>query len=204
MARFWLIRHAVVEENARSVLYGTMDVALCPDGLVSQAEVFRALATRLPKPAIWLVTPLSRTRRTAEQIALAGYPQPDLQIEPAFLEQALGDWQGLPHAQVAGLLKRPAHAFWPMAGAERPPGGESMGDVIARVGPAMESLACAHAGADVIVVSHGGAIRAAVAHALRIGAEQALHFSIANLSLTRLDREPEGWRVVCVNEAAGL
>ena len=26
---FWLIRHAVVDENARAMLYGVMDVPLC-------------------------------------------------------------------------------------------------------------------------------------------------------------------------------
>ncbi len=49
------------------------------------------------------------------------------------------------------------------------------------------------------MVSHGGAIRAALAHALRLDADQALHFSVHNLSLTRLDRLPEGWGVNCVN-----
>ena len=29
--RFWMIRHAIVEENARAMLYGAMDVALCPE-----------------------------------------------------------------------------------------------------------------------------------------------------------------------------
>jgi alpha-ribazole phosphatase len=202
--RFWLIRHAIVEENARAVLYGTMDVALCPEGLAAHAEVYRALAEKLPRPARWLVTPLSRTRRTAEQIFAAGYPETTLHVEHALLEQALGEWQGLPHAELPPLLTQPAHAFWPLAGEERPPGGESMADVIARVGPAMERLARAHVGEDVVIVSHGGAIRAAVAHALRIGADHALHLSVANLSLTRLDRELEGWRVMCVNEAAGM
>ena len=28
---FWLIRHAIVAENARAMLYGTMDVPLCPE-----------------------------------------------------------------------------------------------------------------------------------------------------------------------------
>ena len=27
--RFWLIRHAIVDENARAMLYGIMDVPLC-------------------------------------------------------------------------------------------------------------------------------------------------------------------------------
>ena len=55
-----------------------------------------------------------------------------------------------------------------------------------------------------MIVSHGGAIRAAVAHALRIGADNALHLSVQNLSLTRLERHAEGWRVVCVNELGAL
>ena len=57
--------------------------------------------------------------------------------------------------------------------------------------------------ADVVIVSHGGAIRAAVAHCLRIGPDNALHLSVQNLSLTRLERSLEGWRVVCVNELPG-
>ena len=96
------------------------------------------------------------------------------------------------------------HAFWPLAGAERPPGGESMEDGIARMGPLMEQLAETHEGQDVVAVCHGGVIRAAVAHALRIGADSALHLSIENLSLTRLDRLPGGWRVAYVNELPGV
>ena len=51
-----------------------------------------------------------------------------------------------------------------------------------------------------VVVSHGGVIRAALAHALRIHAETALHFSIQNLALSVIERLPEGWRIVTVNE----
>lgn len=202
--RFWLIRHAIVEENARAILYGDMDVALCPEGLVAHREVYETLATRLPRPARWLITPLSRTRRTAEAIFAAGYPVQPFTVEPALIEQSLGDWQGLAHAALPPKLAQPAHAFWPLAGTERPPGGESVADVIGRVGPAMDRLAAAHPGEDLVIVSHGGAIRAAIAHALRIDADNALHLSIANLSLSRLDREAAGWRVVCVNEAPGL
>jgi alpha-ribazole phosphatase len=54
------------------------------------------------------------------------------------------------------------------------------------------------------VVSHGGAIRAAVAHAIGIAADNALHLSVQNISLTRLERHPNGWRVVSVNEVPGV
>jgi alpha-ribazole phosphatase len=200
---FWLIRHALVEENARAMLYGVMDVALCETTLLEQAPMYRSLAERLPRPAEWLVTPLSRTRRTAETIFAHGYPRAALGVEPDLIEQSLGEWQGLPHHELPPKLLHPAHAFWPLAGREKPPGGESMAEVITRVGAAMERLSDVHAGSEVVIVSHGGAIRGAIAHALRIEPDSALHLSIQNLSLTRLQRTSDGWRVQCVNELPG-
>jgi alpha-ribazole phosphatase len=201
--RFWLIRHAIVDENARAMLYGIMDVPLCETSLLEQAPMYQALAARLPRPAALNVTPLSRTRRTAEAIFAAGYPRIEPEVEPDLIEQSLGEWQGLPHAELPARLTLPQHAFWPLGGHERPPGGETLVEVIERVGTALERLAAQHQGADVVIVSHGGAIRAAVAHCLRIGPDNALHLSVQNLSLTRLERSPEGWRVVCVNELPG-
>ena len=200
---FWLIRHALVEENARTYHYGAMDVALCEDTLVEQVPMYRALAERLPRTERWFVTPLSRTRRTAEAIFAAGYPAVPLGVEPGLVEQHFGDWQGVPHDELPDRLAHPPHPFWPVAGHERPPGGESMTEVIARVGAALERLARDHAGQDVVIVSHGGAIRAAVGHALGIPADRALHVSIKNLSLTRLERHAIGWQVVCMNELPG-
>lgn len=200
---FWLIRHALVAENARAFLYGVMDVPLCEPTLLEQAPMYRSLAARLPRPADWIVTPLSRTRRTAEIIFRHGYPAQDPTVEPDLTEQSLGEWQGLPHAELPARLAYPRHAFWPLSGREKPPGGESMEEVILRVGAAMKRLARAHEGRDVVIVSHGGAIRGAIAHALRIGADSALHLSIHNLSLSRLEHSDEGWRVICVNEAPG-
>jgi broad specificity phosphatase PhoE len=203
-AIFWLIRHALVEENARALNYGIMDVELCPQALISQGTVYAALARRLPRGADWAVTPLSRTRRTAEAIFAAGYPAAPLEVVPGLIEQDMGAWQGRPHAEIPALLRQPAHAFWPLAGDEAPPAGESMAQVITRVGATLEELAVAHAGRDLVVVSHGGAIRAAVAHALGIGATAALHLSVQNLSLTCIERHARGWKVVCVNEMAGF
>jgi alpha-ribazole phosphatase len=202
MTRFWLLRHAIVEPTARAVLYGRMDVGLCKPSLQEQAPAYRAIARRLPRDAVWVVTPLSRTARTADAIQQAGYPATEAKIEPGLIEQDLGDWQGLPHADLPARLSEPAHAFWPLGATETPPGGESMDHVVARVGVTLENLAVAHAGQDVVAISHGGAIRAALAHATGTDARATLHFAIQNLSLTVIERFPEGWRVVCVNECA--
>lgn len=201
---FWLIRHAIVAENERARLYGVLDVQLCPESLVAQVPQYAALAQRLPRPAAWVCTPLSRTRRTAEAIMSAGYPAQTLRVEPDLIEQDLGTYQGLAHAALPPLLASPAHAFWPLSADERPPEGESMAEVLTRVGGALERLAEAHDGEEVVAVSHGGAIRAAVAHAMGVGATAALHLSVQNLSLTRLVRHPEGWQVGCVNELLGI
>jgi broad specificity phosphatase PhoE len=202
--RFWLLRHALVSAAARSVLYGQMDVELCAESLELQAETYRRLADRLPRPAAWVVTPLSRTRQTAEAIFKAGYPAAELTVEPSLIEQDLGAWQGLAHADLPARLADPAHPFWPLGAEEVPPGGESMVQVVSRVGLAMERLALAHPGRSVVCVSHGGAIRAALAHAMGASADSVLHFSIQNLSLTVLERFSAGWRVVVVNEGADI
>ena len=114
--RFWLIRHAIVEENARTIIYGTMDVELCPHSLAAQAPMYAALARRLPRPATWLASPLSRTQRTAAAIFGAGYPEQPVTIEPGLIELAFGEWQGLVHAALPARLTLPAHAFWPLGG----------------------------------------------------------------------------------------
>ena len=70
--RFFLVRHALVEPSARAVLYGSMDVALCDLALQEEAASYRWLAHRLPQPARWFVTNLSRTRATAAAVFATG------------------------------------------------------------------------------------------------------------------------------------
>ncbi len=197
--RFWLIRHAIVAENERARLYGIKDVPLCPQSLVAQAPLYRTLAAMLPQPAVWGCTPLQRTRKTAEAIFAAGYPAQDLMVVDGLIEQNLGELQGIDRGAVPARLARPAHPFWPLDPDEVPPGGESVADLLARVGPTMDELAAAHEGKDVVIVSHGGAIRGAVGHAMGVDARAILHLAIQNISVTRLDRVREGWRVDCVN-----
>src|SRR3546814_11536434 len=64
MTRWWWIRHApVIGQDGR--LYGPLDV----DCDCTDEALFRALAARLPDAAVWIVTPLRRTRAAAAAIA---------------------------------------------------------------------------------------------------------------------------------------
>jgi alpha-ribazole phosphatase len=195
--RWWWIRHAPVTSHGGRI-YGQNDLpADCAD-----SALFSGLAPSLPADALWLVTPLRRTRQTADALLAAGAPPPaELREEPAFLEQHFGSWQGMTYDELRDLRDGAAHRFWHAPARERPPGGESFAEVIERVGGAIRRIQAAAHGRDIVAVAHGGSIRAALAHALGLEAERALGFSVDNCSLTRLDHfaADDAWRVGAVN-----
>jgi broad specificity phosphatase PhoE len=181
-------------------LYGANDVPICEATMEAHGGRYAALAARLPRPAQVVITPLSRTRLTFEALVRAGYPEQQPRVEKAFIEQDFGHWQGRAIAEFNNRVMADRHPFWPIHAAETPPGGESFQDLIHRVGEGMERLSSVHPDHDVIVISHGGAIRAACAYALGLNPHQALSLSIENISLTRLERQEESWRLISLNE----
>ncbi|HYG86420.1 MAG TPA: histidine phosphatase family protein [Azospirillum sp.] len=209
VTRWWLIRHAPVI-NPEHRIYGQSDV----EADTADTAAFRALAGALPRGAVWVATHLRRTQQTTSAIHAAWENPAESdkplrpQIEPALAEQSFGDWQGLTHDELNATRPQAAHRFWLAPAVERPPGGESFADVVARVSAALERLTDAHAGRDVVAVLHGGPIRAALALALDLDLDAALRFRVDTLSLTRLDHiavpgHPPAWRVAGVNLPPG-
>lgn len=199
--KWWWVRHAPVVDAHLQRLSGQADVAAD----LTDTAACEALAKRLPKDAVWLTTPLSRTAQTAHALGCAVTEQA---AEPAFMEQAFGDWTHCTWDEIGE--KGDASAFWQAPADVAPPGkaSESFADVCARVAPAVEALSEKYAGRDIIVVAHAGSIRAAVAHALGLLPAQALGLAVGNLGLTRLDHmaadakttENGNWRVVGLNQ----
>ncbi len=197
---FWLVRHALVHPDSLTYLYGTDDVPICDATMAADAPRYAALAARLPRPARLICTPLSRTQHTAAALMRAGYPTQTPMIDAAFVEQNFGEFQGMPIAGFDARDRDARHPFWPIHATETPPGGENFDAMIARVGAGLERLVASAEGQHTIIVSHGGAIRAACAHALGLSAHQALCLAVENISLTRLEHNDAGWRVLSVNE----
>jgi alpha-ribazole phosphatase len=135
-------------------------------------------------------SPARRTRETAERLGL------DAVEQAAFREQDFGAWTGRRHNELERELGPAYREFWKSAASNRPPGGESFVDQIAR---ASAGLAALPAGEAILVV-HSGTIRAVLAIALDLAPDNALRFVIDPLSLTRIDRLENGWRVVAVNQ----
>lgn len=208
VTRWWWVRHAPVVDAHLMRLSGQADV----DVDVSDPAPFAALAPRLPVGALWVVTNLKRTVRTAEALWEAGAERTAPLVEPAFAEQAFGDWTGWTWTDLA---ERPeAQPFWADPATIAPPSrvtglkAESFATQCARVAARIESLTAEHPGRDIVAVAHAGTIRAAVALALGLSPAQALGLDVRNVGLTRLDHIPEGlrarrgghWRVVALNQ----
>src|ERR1700743_108392 len=122
--------------------------------------------------------------------------------EKDFAEQHLGEWQGMNRA--AFLASRPAGSNWFAAIDEPAPGGESFMDLYKRVRGAIERIGGEHSGRDIIAVTHGGTIKAAIGLALGGLPDKGLAFDIDNCSVTRLDHDKSEavtvWRLPMVTQ----
>ena len=180
----WLIRHAPVD-GPRGVIHS-------PDAPadVSDAAALAALKARLPAGAPAFCSPARRTRETALALSL------DAAEQGAFREQDFGAWTGRRHDDLVAELGAAYRDFWKSPASNRPPGGESFVDQIARARAGLDCLPAR----DAVLVVHSGTIRAVLAIALDLAPDTALRFVIDPLSLTRIDRLEKGWRVVAVNQ----
>ena len=183
-SNLWLVRHALVD-GPRGVIHGAEAAADTSD-----AAGFAALKARLPSNAFVVCSPARRTWETATALGL------DPIKEVAFGEQDFGAWTGRRHDDLVSEFGEAYQDFWRLPASNRPPGGESFLDQIGRTGAGLASLPAG----DVILVVHSGTIRAALAIALELAPERALRFVIDPLSLTRIDRLANGWRVGAVNQ----
>jgi len=124
--------------------------------------------------------------------------------DSAFAEQHLGQWQGLNRAAFFASRPIAVGTYWFAPIDEPSPGGESFMDLYNRVKGAIARINAAHAGGDVVVVAHGGTIKAALGVALNDQPERGLAFTIDNVSVTRLDHLSSdghsGWRIPMVNQ----
>ena len=196
--RWWWVRHAPVREDG-GCIYGQNDLG-CD---TSDRVVFEAVGKILPRNAVWYASNLKRTHQTAQAIWATGFPKPsDMPHVNAFAEQHLGQLQGMNRAAFYASL--PVGTHW-LTGIDEPaPGGESFMDLYNRVCAAIERINAEQAGRDVIVVAHGGTIRAALGLALGGQPAKGLAFDIDNCSVTRLDHLSSasytGWRLPMVNQ----
>ena len=199
VTRWWWVRHAPVTCHGGRI-YGQDDhPADCSD-----ADLFTALAVRLPPGALWVTSHLQRTHQTAAAIGShGGLAVPEALVEPGIAEQHFGEWQGQNRAKIYAAHGAD-HGMWLAPAEFCPPGGESFAQLAARTERGTARWSGRHRGRDIVAVAHGGTIRAALGHALGLPPARALAFETANCALTRLDYiedagKAPAWRIGMVN-----
>lgn len=150
MKRIILVRHGESEWNSVRRLQGQADIALSARGEAQAAALRGTIEAMRPDQVV--ASDLLRARHTA---ALLGHPH--ARMSAAFREIDVGTWTGRP---IADLVAEDEEAYlaW-RAGTYAPPGGEIWADFRNRVTTGLAE-ALNTAGQKLLVVCHGGVIRA--------------------------------------------
>jgi probable phosphoglycerate mutase len=157
-----LIRHGPTEWNAQKRVQGRIDMPLSAAG---QAKMARLLPPEGFETARPFCSPQLRARETA---ALLGLENPTL--DARLVEQNWGAWEGLTREE---MLARDGEDAFARAGRGlqfRPPGGESTGELQARVESFLTDAA--KLPQDAVAVTHMGVLR--TAYALATGWEMSM------------------------------
>jgi broad specificity phosphatase PhoE len=185
---FFLIRHGQSTANASGVWQGQMEFPLSEEGRLQARLAGKALAGQA-FDAIYS-SPLGRAFETAEIIAReARFTGPVVPID-GLMERHGGSLEGTTYAErearnpefTKKLLGLPEEERWTLVGAETDE------EVLARFEEAISDLRAHHeAGARLVVVSHGGVMRAFLRDRFGPGVLPGTERA-ANASITRV-----GW-----------
>ncbi len=157
-ATLFLVRHGETDWNAAGRWQGQTDVPLNPRG----REQAREVAARLRTAGLAAVasSDLLRARSTAEIVA-AELGLTVNHLDAALRERRFGCFEGLTREEVEARFPE-AWARYVADPGPAPPGGESREELLGRLLPAVASAAARLPG-PVLVVLHGGAMRALLA-----------------------------------------
>jgi 2,3-bisphosphoglycerate-dependent phosphoglycerate mutase len=178
-----LVRHGESTWNRARRVQGQSPEAgpLTPLGRAQVRTTTEVLAETARGPVLVVSSDLGRARESALIIA-AGLGLP-MRCDPGLRERGFGDLEGrcLDEVLGGGTVEDAVGRLW-TGPRRRARGGESILELHRRVRSTLARLAAEWPGAELVVVTHGGAIRAAAAE--RAG--EVRHDAVANASVTTL------------------
>ncbi|SEQ38365.1 probable phosphoglycerate mutase [Faunimonas pinastri] len=197
MTTILLVRHATHDRLSRMLVGRMPGVGLSGEGREQAGRTGAALSRESVRAV--LTSPVQRAVETAGSIAVAtGCPA---SVRDGLAEIDFGEWTGRSFAE---LEADPRWARWnEMRGEARVPGGESMAEVQGRIVAVIDAIQQEHADGNVVLVSHGDVIKAALAHYLGLSLDCILRFDVSPASISRIAVGPWGGRVLNINEVPG-
>ena len=190
MRRWFLVRHGETEWNRVGRAQGQADPPLNKEGL----EQAVAVAARLA-PVSFEAAYSSDLRRAAETAAPVMHGRDTPIVHRRDLrEKSFGEWEGITYEELQ--LRYPAmlEELFDERPAFAPPGGESDLEIFERAAAAAARIAKRHAGTDgnILVVSHGGTLRAMVVSMLGLPVESMWRLRLSNAGLSVITTFDEG------------
>ncbi len=179
----YILRHGQTEWNVALRMQGRWDSPLTAAGR-SQAELHgRTLAREGGVDAI-IASPLGRTRDTAERVN--AYLEAPLRYQDALMERDCGHWSGLTLAEIEAAYPQEWRARSEDPYYHRPPGGENLDDMEARVGGFLDAV-CAGPERRVALVTHGVMSRVIIRRLLDLAPREAVEVRHPNALFYRLE-----------------
>ena len=186
------VRHGQTAANVHHIIQGQLDTDITTMTTTGQDQVKDFLAhLNLAEYHRLVVSPLQRTRQTAAILTQNSTVQLPLTLDDRLMEGDYGEWTG---QAIMTLEKRHPEAFDPLTHEVLPAwlpqvGGESYGQIQARVGQLLAELVVDYPYEHILVVSHGLTIK--VAALLMLGLEMSVALpEPRNASLTRTTIDP--------------
>ena len=200
MTRVYLIRHGETEWNKSGILQGNSNVLLSPEG-IHQA---RLLAEHTPFHSVDAIysSDLSRAVKTAEILA-DKFKLPVIKV-PALREINFGEWEGKFLRELRSENHDSFEKFFTKPDKVHPPGGETFLECQARIVTALDDIVDTHDGQNIVVVSHGAAIRLILCAALTIPIRKMWAISQSNSAVNILCIDGGNAVVELVNSTAHL
>jgi alpha-ribazole phosphatase len=178
-----LIRHAEAEEAYAGRCYGSRDVALSPAG----HQHAQRLADRLADQSVTLVvsSPRQRALDTAAPIAARqGLP---VGVLTDLREMDFGSLEGRTYTEIEQTMPELWHEWMTRPTALHFPDGESYEDVRARACRAVHTLRHDNPAQTVVVVAHGGVLRALLADALELASHNIFRLDQGYCAINVID-----------------
>lgn len=192
--RIYLWRHPAVAGWREGRVYGHQDVALAKDGRRQIQAIVKCMeGERLG--AIYS-SDLQRARLVAEAVGRSHSPRLKPDSVPALRELSLGIWEGLTYQEINRDYPAQLRAREKDLIGFRIEGGESLGDLAARVVPAFMKMVADHKGAQICVVAHAGVNRVLLASLLGAPLDRIFRIAQDYATLNLIDVFEDGTPVV--------
>ena len=191
-----LVRHTSLD-IAPSICYGQSDVSVSANFENERLALQKKLAA-FEFDAIY-ASPLKRCHQLAQALCadeLFGHTSENIKLDARLKELHFGDWEMRPW----DAIPREKFDIWADDYANlAPPNGETFSELHVRAKSFVEDVSSHSQGKSILVVTHGGFIRALIAEVLQMPLKRLFRLTIDHASVTQLEFNGEVPKVLLMN-----